>query len=235
MRRLEGKLAIITGGGKATSIGYAIASAFAADGADLVLVGSSKRKLAEARELERMHGIQTMPVHMPYAEASSIEQAVVQVVERFGRIDILVNCLQAVKVGLISDLKVEDLEQSLQQGILAPYAWMQRCYPHLRKTKGAIINFDSASAANGQPAMAALATLRGGLQGLGRVAAAEWSEDGIALETVHACAMTAQLEKLKREFPDEYEATLASMPEKPVSVDEVGRRCVELAVNMLAR
>lgn len=57
----DGKVAIITGGGKAKSIGYGIAVAYAKEGADLVLTGRNEQKLLDAKEeLERLYGIRVL-------------------------------------------------------------------------------------------------------------------------------------------------------------------------------
>lgn len=57
----DGKTAIITGGGKAKSIGYGIATAYAKEGANLVLTGRNEQKLLDAKEeLERLYGIKVL-------------------------------------------------------------------------------------------------------------------------------------------------------------------------------
>ena len=59
----DGKVAIITGGGKAKSIGYGIAVAYAKEGANLVLTGRNEQKLLDAKEeLERLYGIKVLPL-----------------------------------------------------------------------------------------------------------------------------------------------------------------------------
>ncbi|MBR6652663.1 MAG: SDR family NAD(P)-dependent oxidoreductase, partial [Anaerotignum sp.] len=85
MGHLKGKTAIITGGGRAVlkdgscgSIGYGIATAYAKEGANLVITGRNVQKLLDAKEeLERLYGIQVLPVQADVA-AGQDNEAVVQ-------------------------------------------------------------------------------------------------------------------------------------------------------------
>lgn len=99
---LKGKTAIITGGGRAVlsdgscgSIGYGIATAYAKEGANLVITGRNLQKLEDAKEeLERLYGIQVLPVQADVNAGTDNEAAVANVVKQaidtFGRIDELI-------------------------------------------------------------------------------------------------------------------------------------------------
>ena len=96
----DGKVAIITGGGKAKSIGYGIAVAYAKEGANLVLTGRNEQKLLDAKEeLERLYGIKVLPLAVdvtPSDESEDrVKEAVQKVIAEFGRIDVLINNAQA--------------------------------------------------------------------------------------------------------------------------------------------
>ena len=96
---LEGKTAIITGGGRAVlsdgscgSIGYGIATAYAKEGANLVLTGRNVKKLTDAKEeLESKYGIKVLPVQADISAGADNEAIVAEVVKQaidaFGRID----------------------------------------------------------------------------------------------------------------------------------------------------
>ena len=109
----EGKTAIITGGGKAKSIGYGIATAYAREGADLVLTGRSEQKLLDAREeLERLYGIRVLAMQAdvtPDDESEERVRAVVKkTIETFGRIDVLINNAQASASGIPLSMQTRD-------------------------------------------------------------------------------------------------------------------------------
>ena len=106
MSFLKGKTAIITGGGYAVlsdgrcgSIGYGIATAYAKEGANLVITGRNEKKLAKAKEeLEKNFGIQVLTVAADITAGTDNEATTKMVVEaaikEFGRIDVLINNAQ---------------------------------------------------------------------------------------------------------------------------------------------
>ena len=87
---LEGKVAIITGGGRAVlsdgscgSIGYGIATAYAKEGANLVLTGRNVQKLDDAKEeIERKYGVKVLPVQADVSAGSDNEAVVANVVKQ---------------------------------------------------------------------------------------------------------------------------------------------------------
>ena len=119
---LEGKVAIITGGGRAVlsdgscgSIGYGIATAYAKEGANLVLTGRNVQKLDDAKEeIERKYGVKVLPVQADVSAGSDNEAVVANVVKQtidtFGRIDILVNNAGITRDDLLMKLSEEDFD-----------------------------------------------------------------------------------------------------------------------------
>ena len=109
---LTGKTAIITGGGRAVlsdgscgSIGYGIATAYAKEGANLVITGRNVKKLEDAKEeLERLYGIEVLPVQADVNAGAdnqaAVQNVVKQTVDKFGRIDVLINNAQASASGV---------------------------------------------------------------------------------------------------------------------------------------
>ena len=128
---LKGKTAIITGGGRAVlsdgscgSIGYGIATAYAKEGANLVITGRNLQKLEDAKEeLERLYGIQVLPVQADVNAGTDNEAAVANVVKQaidtFGRIDVLHRLLL-----LVSVLRTTQQNSSISHYILdyMPYS-----------------------------------------------------------------------------------------------------------------
>ena len=153
---LKGKTAIITGAGfaalkdgSAGSIGYGIARAYAKEGANLVITGRNVKKLDEAkRRLEEEFGVEVLTVQADVnagADNAAVVQNVVdRTVEKFGRIDVLVNNAQASASGVtLADHTVEQFDLAVYSGLYAAFHYMQACYPHLKKTKGSVVNFAS--------------------------------------------------------------------------------------------
>lgn len=227
MEDLAGKVALVRGGGKDESMGYGIARAFAAAGASIVLVGASKRRLSEARELASRFGVGLLCFQDVPEDEGFAQLVLREVVDRFGRLDVLVNATLVAKPAFLDELDATDLRSSLDVNLVEPFLWMRACQPHLARSAGLVINLGSESASAGMAACGALAAASMGLLGLGRVAAREWEPEGVRVEHLAACASTARADAWAREFPEACEEALRDVA--LVTVDEVGARCVALA------
>ena len=241
---LKGKTAIITGGGRAVlsdgscgSIGYGIATAYAKEGANLVLTGRNVQKLTDAKEeLESKYGVKVLPVQADVNAGADNEAVVNHVVEEaikeFGRIDVLINNAQASASGVtLADHTTEQFDLAIYSGLYAAFYYMNACYPHLKETKGTVINFASGAGLFGNFGQCAYAAAKEGIRGLTRVAATEWGKDGINVNVICPLAWTAQLENFEKAYPDAFKANV-KMPPMGHYGDvelEIGRPCVQLA------
>lgn len=138
MSFLKGKTAIITGAGRAVledgrcgSIGYGIATAYAKEGANLVITGRNVKKLEDAKdELENLYGVCVLPVQADVsagADNEAIVQNVVrQAVEAFGGIQVLINNAQASASGVpLAEHTTEQLNLTLYSGLYATFYYMK--------------------------------------------------------------------------------------------------------------
>lgn len=174
---LTGKTAIITGGGRAVlsdgscgSIGYGIATAYAKEGANLVLTGRNVKKLEDAKEeLERLYGVKVLAVQADVNAGAdnkaAVEHVVKQAVEEFGRIDVLINNAQASASGVtLADHTTEQFDLAIYSGLYATFYYMQACYPYLKETQGSVINFASGAGLFGNYGQCAYAAAKEGCQ-----------------------------------------------------------------------
>lgn len=244
MSFLKGKTVIITGGGRAVlsdgscgSIGYGIATAYAKEGANLVLTGRNVKKLEDAKEeLERLYGVKVLAVQADVNAGADNEAAVAEVVKQaidaFGRIDVLINNAQASASGVtLADHTKEQFDLAVYSGLYATFYYMKACYPYLKETKGTVINFASGAGLFGNFGQCAYAAAKEGIRGLSRVAATEWGRDGINVNVVCPLAWTAQLENFKNAYPEAFEANVKMPPAGHYGdvEKEIGRACVQLA------
>ena len=243
MGHLNGKTVIITGGGKAVlsdgrcgSIGYGIATAFAKEGANLVLTGRNLQKLQDAKEeLERLYGVKVLPVQADVTAGADneavVQEVVRQAVEAFGDIHVLINNAQASASGItLADHTTEQFDLAMYSGLYATFYYMKACYPYLAKTKGSVINFASGAGLFGNFGQSAYAAAKEGIRGLSRVAATEWGSVGINVNVVCPLAWTAQLEGWSNAYPEAFKANV-KMPPMGHFGDvetEIGRACVAL-------
>lgn len=242
---LKGKTAIITGGGRAEpledgsagSIGYGIAIAYAKEGANLVLTGRNVEKLNDAKEeLERLYGVKVLVIAADINENEDGEAVANSVVEKtiaeFGRIDVLINNAQASASGVkLADHTIDQFNLAMYSGLYATFFYMKSCYPYLKETKGAVINFASGAGLFGNYGQCAYAAAKEGIRGLSRVAATEWGPDGINVNVVCPLAWTTQLEKWKKYNPEAFAANVKMPPMGHFGQSEleIGRVCVQLA------
>ena len=241
---LKGKTAIITGAGFATlsdgrcgSIGYGIATAYAKEGANLVITGRNVKKLEDAKQaLESNYGIKVLivpaDVNAGADNKTVVENVIKQTIDAFGRIDVLINNAQASASGVtIQDHSTEQFDLAIYSGLYATFYYMQACYPYLKETKGSVINFASGAGLFGNYGQCAYAAAKEGIRGLSRVAATEWGKDGINVNVVCPLAWTAQLENFEKAYPEAFKANV-KMPPMGHYADpelEIGRACVQLA------
>ena len=241
---LTGKTAIITGGGRAVlsdgrcgSIGYGIATAYAKEGANLVITGRNVKKLEDAKEeLERLYGIKVLAVQADI-EAGADNEAVVanvvkQTVDTFGRIDVLINNAQASASGVpLAEHTTDQFNLAMYSGLYAAFYYMKACYPYLKEQKGSVINFASGAGLFGNFGQCAYAAAKEGIRGLTRVSATEWARDGINVNIICPLAWTSQLEQFQKAYPDAFEKNVHTPPMGHFGDAEleIGRVCVQLA------
>lgn len=246
MKLLEGKTAIITGGGRAVlksgecgSIGYGIVTAYAKEGANIVITGRNLKKLEDAKEeIERLYGVKVLPIQADINSSAdnkeTAEMVIKKAISEFGKIDILINCAQASASGVtLAEHTKDQFDLAIYSGLYATFHYMQAAYPYLKETKGTVINFASGAGLFGNYGQCAYAAAKEGIRGLSRVAATEWGKDGINVNIICPLAWTAQLEKFSESFPDAFKANVKVPPMGRFGDVEkdIGRPCVMLATD----
>ena len=241
---LTGKTALITGAGRAVlqdgscgSIGYGIATAYAKEGANLVITGRNVKKLEEAKdELEQLYCIKVLPVQADVCAGgdneATVQNVVKQAVDTFGGIQVLINNAQASASGVpLAQHTTQQFDLALYSGLYAAFYYMKACYPYLKESQGSVINFASGAGLFGNFGQSAYAAAKEGIRGLSRVAATEWGPNGINVNVVCPLAWTAKLEQFQQAYPDAFKANVKMPPMGHYGNAEleIGRVCVQLA------
>lgn len=227
---VEGKVVIVTGGGR--GIGFGISTAFAKEGAKLVITGRNAQTLQEAKEKLEAYGAKVLTVPADGADEASVKNVIAKTVAHFGRLDVVINNAQTSKSGLmLVDHTKEDFDLAIYSGLYATFFYMKEAFPYLKESKGAVINFASGAGLAGRIAQSSYAAAKEGIRGLSRVAATEWAPYGVNVNVVCPLAMTEGLQKFKEEYPDRYEQTIKAVPMGRFADSEkdIGRLCVFLA------
>lgn len=196
---LGGKVVIVTGGG--SGIGAAITEALAAEGAIPVVLS---RRLPPPDFWATVTGRigQAHAVALELADEAACAGAVDDVMARFGRIDALVNNAGANdSVGL--DAGPAAFRASLERNLVHYYTLAHLTVPHLRASRGAIVNISSKTAVTGQGGTSAYTAAKGAQLALTREWAADLAKDGIRVNAViPAEAMTPLYAKWLETFED---------------------------------
>jgi NAD(P)-dependent dehydrogenase (short-subunit alcohol dehydrogenase family) len=179
---LKDKVVIVTGGAK--GIGAAIVRACAAEGAIAVIVGRDAQAGKQLQSELQNSGARCGLITVDLATAESCSQSVDQTLQAFGRIDALVsNAGRNDKVGLESG-SVDEYVASLNRNLVHYYGMAHYALPHLKRSRGAIINIGSKTAVTGQGSTSGYASSKGAIMALTREWAAELLPYGIRVNTV---------------------------------------------------
>lgn len=141
---LADKVAIITGGSK--GLGRAIATEMAKAGARLMLVSSDIEALETAKsDIESTAGGEVAVVARDLSRRGSAEESVKEAANRYGRVDILVNCAGATKRGNFFELADQDWDDAYALKLHGAVRMCRAAWPHLVSAKGVVINIAGAS------------------------------------------------------------------------------------------
>lgn len=207
VRNLEGKVAIVTGG--ASGIGGAVTREFVKRGAKVVAVDLNEEAgTALVAELPDDVAFSLGDV----SDASVAEAAVATAVERFGKLDALVNNAHASKQAPFLEHTDAMWDLSFNTGFYATRNFMLAAYEELKKTQGAIVNYGSGAGLEGQPTQAAYAAAKEAIRGLSRVVANEWAPDGIRVNVVAPMALTEGVATWKQAYPEMFAEAEAKVP-----------------------
>jgi 3-oxoacyl-[acyl-carrier protein] reductase len=182
--RLQGKAAFITGASR--NIGRAIALAFAAEGADLVLNTRVNREELEAVADEcRKTGVRVVPVLGDVADAAAVDTMVRQGLAELGGLDILV-CNAAIRPHKsLSETSLEDWHRVIGVDLHSAFYLARAVVPSMKARRGgSIIALGGMSALTGRPNTVAVTAAKTGLLGLVRALAAELGPSGIRANMV---------------------------------------------------
>jgi 3-oxoacyl-[acyl-carrier protein] reductase len=179
MGLMEARITLISGAG--TGLGRATAIAFAAEGASVALLGRRRDKLDETASLVRERTGQTaLVLQTDVTEEQQVQEAIRLTLERYGRIDVLLNNAAVLEPGSVAELTSDDWQKQISTNLTAPFLLTKAVLPAMRAQKyGRIINITSSLSKNGAGGFAAYSAAKAGLESLTRTIADEEHEHGI--------------------------------------------------------
>jgi meso-butanediol dehydrogenase / (S,S)-butanediol dehydrogenase / diacetyl reductase len=179
--RHAGKAVIVTGG--ANGIGAATVDRFLAEGASVVAADISAERLeALAARTDPALPLSTQVVDV--ADQASFESLVAVTVERLGRLDVLVNNAGTAIVGTIEQIDAADWHRILDIDLSSIFYGVRAALPHLRKTRGNVVNTASISGLGANKSLSAYYAAKGGVVNFTRYLAVEHGHEGIRVNAV---------------------------------------------------
>ena len=183
MFSLKDKVAVVTGASQ--GIGRDTALALAEAGAKLAVAARNEEKLAALVDDIASAGGEAFAVKMDVADAEQVKAGFKQVVEKFGRLDILVNNAAVTRDGLAMRMKKDDWDTVLQTNLTGAHLCIQQVLPVMMKARGGrIINISSVVAQSGNAGQANYVAAKAGLIGLTKAIAIEIASRGITVNAV---------------------------------------------------
>jgi NAD(P)-dependent dehydrogenase (short-subunit alcohol dehydrogenase family) len=177
------RVVVITGGSR--GLGLAIARELAEEGARLVLLARDAGELEQARaELAILtHVVHAIPCDVSQAE--QVEAAMAEVVERFGRIDVLINDAGIMQFGPLEHMSQDDFEEAMNVHLWGPFHTMMAALPSMhRQGGGRIVNISSVGGLVALPHAAPYSASKFALVGLSDALRAELARRNIYITTV---------------------------------------------------
>ena len=214
--KLEGRTAFVTGASR--NIGRAIALAFAAEGADLVLNTRVNREELEAVAAEcRKAGVRAVPVLGDIADAAAVDAMVKQVLAELGAIDVLV-CNAAIRPHTaVTETSLEDWHRVIGVNLHSAFYLARAIVPGMKeRRRGSIIAIGGQSSLTGRPNTAAVTAAKTGLLGFVRALAAELGPFGIRANMVIPGTMDTE-----RRYAEWYPEFRQAPPGAPEQLNQI--------------
>lgn len=180
---LKGKVALVTGGNG--GIGLGMAKGMAGAGANIAVAGRNKEKAdAAVKELAAL-GVKAEFVPLDVLKEQSCRDAVAKTVERFGRLDILVNNSGTNIRKQPQELTFDEWRTVIDTNLSGAFTCSQAVYPHMCKAGGGkIINIGSMLSIFGTSFASAYAASKGGIVQMSRAFAVAWAKDNIQINAI---------------------------------------------------
>ncbi len=221
------KVALITGGSR--GLGLEIARQICGRGGKVALIARDSDELARAKtDLDRF-ATEVLTIQCDLLETAQIQSAVQQTLQRFGKIDILINNAGTIEIGPIEHMQLKDFDRAMRLHFWAPFILYLLVAPHMRAKGGRIVNISSIGGRIAVPHMAAYSASKFALTGFSDGIRAELARDNIFVTTVTPGLMRTGSQihaKFKGDHSAEYKwfDWSSKIPFASISVERAARK-----------
>ncbi|MCX5998929.1 MAG: SDR family NAD(P)-dependent oxidoreductase, partial [Chloroflexi bacterium] len=173
--RLDGKVAIVTGAGK--GIGQCIGLTFAEAGANVVFAARTEADIQANAEKARAFGVKSIAVPCDVKDDKQLQALAEKTLQAFGKIDILVNNAGGSIPNPIQRTNRMRFNEAFDFNVTCAFSLTRICLPHLKASKGCVINITSAAGRLIQPNFSAYGSVKAAFSFLTRLMASELAPD----------------------------------------------------------
>jgi NAD(P)-dependent dehydrogenase (short-subunit alcohol dehydrogenase family) len=200
------KVVIVTGA--SSGIGRAAAEAFARENARVLLVGRNETALDDATRAVAAIGTAAVGFAADITSADAPERIVAAALGRFGGIDVLVNAAGVIATGTLETTSDESWDAMMGVNLRAPFRLMRAAAPHLRESKGAVVNVSSVNGLRSFAGVLAYCVSKAGMDHLTRCAALEMAPFGVRVNAVNPGVTVTNLHRRSGMDDGQYSAFL---------------------------
>lgn len=205
--RLDGKVAIVTGG--AGGIGRGIVRAFTKEGAQVLVVDINDDA---GKALEDELGDAVRFLNADISKEESAAAIVAAAVGAFGKLDVLVNNAHASRQAPLLETTQEMLDLSFGTGFYPTFWLMKAAHAQLAANEGSVINFASGAGIDGSVTQGSYGAAKEAIRAISRVAANEWATDNVNVNIISPLALTEGVQAYIEANPGIEDALLAKTP-----------------------
>lgn len=208
-----------------------MATAFAKEGAKVVIVDLNEEMGKQTVKDLQVHQEDCTFIQFNLMEHDKLHMIIDQVISKYGRLDVLVNNAHASRQLPFEETTKELLDLSFNTGFYPTFYLMQAALPHLKETKGKIINFASGAGINGDRNQASYAAAKEAIRAISRVAANEFGKFGVNVNLISPIANSEGVQQWAKEQPEYYNRMLSNIPLGRLGdpEEDIGRVAVFLA------
>jgi NAD(P)-dependent dehydrogenase (short-subunit alcohol dehydrogenase family) len=187
------KVVLVTG---ATSgIGHAVAVKFAEASARVAALGRNQEALTEVENAVKSAGGQALTLTVDVTKGDETRRAIDEAINRFGRLDVLVNAAGHISSGSIETTSLAAWDAMMDVNLRSVFQLMQLATPHLIETKGNIVNVSSVTGLRSFPGVLAYCVSKAALDQLTRCAALELAPKGVRVNAVNPGVVVTEIHK----------------------------------------
>jgi len=191
---LDGKVAIVTGGGR--GIGRSVALLLAAEGAEVIIIARTRAELVKTTNNIRKSGRDVLAKKCDVRKVADIRKAVSLTIRRYGRIDILVNNAGVVYSGSLHDMNEKEIDEQIDTNLRGLLHFSRIVLPHMiKRGDGVIVNVSSGAGHYAFENLAAYCATKFGVLAVTAAVAREVSHFGVKVFAVCPGAVATKMQE----------------------------------------